>query len=115
MVYSGSKEYDASFIWGQLVGWHKQTVDKPNASLSADRRGTLTVPDLESLIFDETGKPQGTGRKKRETKASHKRGAYPDSSSEDEVLVKTSRGRRIESSGQDGKEQKKFKICYPNR
>jgi len=25
-------------------------VDKPNASLSADRRGTLSIPDLESFI-----------------------------------------------------------------
>jgi hypothetical protein len=32
------------------VGWFKQTVEKPNASLSADRRGTLSMPDLESFI-----------------------------------------------------------------
>lgn len=49
-VYKNSKEYDRSYIWGQLVGWFKQTVDKPNASLSADRRGTLSIPDLESFI-----------------------------------------------------------------
>ena len=50
-VYKGFKEYDASFIWGQLVGWYKQTVDKPNASLSAERRGVLSVPDLESFAL----------------------------------------------------------------
>lgn len=49
-VYKGKKEYDPGYIWGQLVGWFKQTVDKPNASLSADRRGTLSMPDLESFI-----------------------------------------------------------------
>ena len=48
-VYKGYKEYDASFIWGQLVGWFKQTVDKPNASLSAERRGVLCVPDLDTF------------------------------------------------------------------
>jgi hypothetical protein len=36
-----------------LAGWFKQTVDKPNASLSADRRGTLSYPDLESFIISK--------------------------------------------------------------
>ena len=49
MAYQGCKEYDSQYIWGQLVGWFKQTVDKPNASLSAERRGVLSVPDLESF------------------------------------------------------------------
>ena len=49
-VYKGNKEYGSTYVWGQLVGWFKQTVDKPNASLSADRRGTLSMPDLESFI-----------------------------------------------------------------
>ena len=71
-VYKGQKEYDASFIWGQLVGWFKQTVDKPNASLSADRRGTLSVPDLESLVFEASEKL--ILKKKRERKISIKRG-----------------------------------------
>ena len=48
--YKGRKEYDSQYIWGQLVGWFKQTVDKPNASLSADRRGTLSIPDVQSFI-----------------------------------------------------------------
>jgi hypothetical protein len=29
-------------------------VDKPNASLSADRRGTLSIPDVESFIVDHS-------------------------------------------------------------
>ena len=49
-VYRGCKEYDPGYVWGQLIGWFKQTVDKPNASLSADRRGTLSMPDLESFL-----------------------------------------------------------------
>ena len=32
--------------------WYKQTVDKPNASLSADRRGTLSIPDVQSFIVN---------------------------------------------------------------
>ena len=52
MAYEGCKEYDSQYIWGQLVGWFKQTVDKPNASLSADRRGTLSIPDVHSFIVE---------------------------------------------------------------
>ena len=51
-VYKGAKEYEAHYIWGQLVGWYKQTVDKPNASLSADRRGTLSLPDFDSFVVN---------------------------------------------------------------
>lgn len=43
-----SKKYSSHFIWGQLVVWFKQTVNDPAASLSADRRGTLSLPDIES-------------------------------------------------------------------
>lgn len=56
--YEGCKEYDSQYIWGQLVGWFKQTVDKPNASLSADRRGTLSIPDVQSFIAGEGTKYQ---------------------------------------------------------
>lgn len=52
-LYKGTKEYDPAFIWGQLVGWFKQTVDKPSASLSADRRGTITMPDIDCFILSE--------------------------------------------------------------
>mgnify|MGYP006889531377 CR=1 FL=1 len=31
------------------MGWFKQTVDKPNSSLSADRRGSLSMPDILSF------------------------------------------------------------------
>ncbi|KAK3277147.1 hypothetical protein CYMTET_14822, partial [Cymbomonas tetramitiformis] len=44
------KKYKPSFIWGQLVAWYKQTIYDPSASLSADRRGTLSLPDPESAF-----------------------------------------------------------------
>ncbi len=43
-----SKRYGSTFIWAQLSGWFKQTVYDPTASLSAERRGTISLPDLES-------------------------------------------------------------------
>ena len=43
-----AKKYGPGFVWGQLNGWYKQTVFDPTASLSAERRGTLSMPDIES-------------------------------------------------------------------
>ena len=43
-----AKKYGPGFIWGQLNGWYKQTVFDPTASLSAERRGTISMPDIES-------------------------------------------------------------------
>ena len=40
----GAKSYKGTMLWGQLVGWFKQTVVNPEASLSQDRRGTLSNP-----------------------------------------------------------------------
>jgi hypothetical protein len=58
-VCSGEKAYDKLYVWGQLSGWFKQTVDKPNASLSAERRGSLSYPDLDCFftnsLFDRNG------------------------------------------------------------
>ena len=42
-----SKKYSALHIHGTLCGWYKQTVEKPAASLSADKRGTLTLSCIE--------------------------------------------------------------------
>jgi phage terminase large subunit GpA-like protein len=49
-IHSGEKIYEKNYIWGQLIGWFKQTVDKPNASLSTDRRGTLSFPEISSFF-----------------------------------------------------------------
>ena len=53
VIAEGKKEYENNYIWGQLVGWYKQTVDKPNASLSAERKGVLCYPDIESFFWNE--------------------------------------------------------------
>ena len=44
VVENGRKSYKGTVLWGQLVGWFKQTVVNPEASLSQDRRGTLSNP-----------------------------------------------------------------------
>ena len=53
VIYEGKKEYENNYIWGQLIGWYKQTVDKPNASLSAERKGALCYPDIESYFWND--------------------------------------------------------------
>jgi len=47
-IASEAKVYRSGFTWGQLSGWFKQTVNDPSSSLSAERRGTLSLPDIES-------------------------------------------------------------------
>ncbi|PRW58999.1 putative histone-lysine N-methyltransferase ATXR3 isoform X1 [Chlorella sorokiniana] len=44
------KVYRPLYVWGQLSSWFKQTVNDPTASLSAERRGTVSLPDLESAF-----------------------------------------------------------------
>ena len=46
------KIYRPTYVWGQLSGWFKQTVNDPTASLSAERRGALSLPDIESCFGD---------------------------------------------------------------
>lgn len=57
VVNKDSKIYRQQYIWGQLVGWFKQTVNNPEASLSQDRRGTLSYPSFESSfkVVDQKG------------------------------------------------------------
>lgn len=40
--------YGPLYVWAQLSSWYKQTVYDPTASLSAERRGTLSLPDIEA-------------------------------------------------------------------
>ena len=42
------KKYQAHYPWGQMCSWFKQTIYDPTASLSAERRGTMSLPDVES-------------------------------------------------------------------
>lgn len=46
-VLEEEKKYQSGYIWGQMSGWFKQTVASPDASLSAERRGTLSLPDMQ--------------------------------------------------------------------
>lgn len=50
-IYKKDKKYGCNYLWGQMVYWTKQTIDKPDASLSAGRRGTLTYPEIISSFF----------------------------------------------------------------
>ncbi len=50
VVHEEQKKYQSGFVWGQMSGWFKQTVAAPDASLSAERRGTLSMPDLMSCF-----------------------------------------------------------------
>jgi len=49
-IYRGVKEYESSFIFAQLSGWFKQCANRTNASLVAEKRGTLSYPDIDSFI-----------------------------------------------------------------
>jgi len=44
------KQYRPTYVWGQLNNWFKQTVNDPTASLSADRRGCVSLPDIDSAF-----------------------------------------------------------------
>lgn len=55
-VYEDTKKLSSQYIWGQLVGWLKQTVEKPEASLSQNRRGTVTYPEFSGSFFKEAAK-----------------------------------------------------------
>ena len=68
VIHTVHKKIAASYLWGQLVFWNKQTIEKPEASLSAGRRGTLTYPEICSSFFvrtrSGTDKFPGGSRKK---------------------------------------------------
>lgn len=111
--YRGCKEYDSQYIWGQLVGWFKQTVDKPNASLSADRRGTLSIPDVQSFIADgnkyslESDRKAEGGSGSQSQGPKKKKGRKDRESAEEVMPVKTgTRSRPARDAQADvGKQQ----------
>lgn len=45
---SWRKTYSKEYVWGQLIGWYKQSVADPGASLVKAARGCLTLPDVSS-------------------------------------------------------------------
>ena len=63
------KKYQQHFAWGQLVSWFKQTIYDPSASLSADRRGTMSLPDPESAYGGS--KPGSYERSERKILLTH--------------------------------------------
>ena len=63
------KKYQQHFAWGQLVSWFKQTIYDPSASLSADRRGTMSLPDPESAYSGS--KPGSYGKTERNALLAH--------------------------------------------
>uniref|UniRef100_A0A7S1SLP8 SET domain-containing protein n=1 Tax=Tetraselmis chuii TaxID=63592 RepID=A0A7S1SLP8_9CHLO len=67
---SGCKKYRPGFLWGQMSAWYKQTVRDPSASLSADRRGTVSLPDPESCFGKEVSNGR-YGAKDRRAMISH--------------------------------------------
>ena len=133
-VYRGVKEYQQSYIWGQLIGWYKQTVDKPNASLSADRRGTLTLPDLDSFIItakNQENLTKGVTKRKRgaaghhgkdssegdydevmPTAPSRSRGGIKDRRAEQSGRTSESKSKQVQYSVPEGSE---VKMAYPNK
>ncbi|MEW5298263.1 MAG: hypothetical protein WDW36_001408 [Sanguina aurantia] len=64
-----SKRYSHWFVWGQLSGWFKQSVNDPAQSLSAERKGTLSLPDIESCY--RGGHPSAYGGKLRSSLLQH--------------------------------------------
>jgi hypothetical protein len=64
------KKYQQHFCWGQLVSWFKQTIYDPSASLSADRRGTMSLPDPESA-YGSGSKPGAYGKNERKILLTH--------------------------------------------
>jgi len=96
-VYKGTKEYQAHHIWGQLVGWYKQTVDKPNSSLSADRRGSLSMPDISSFLISAKNQENLTSGRQTARKGnirSRRGGRRQDSDDFEEEVMPTQKSRR---------------------
>jgi hypothetical protein len=62
------KTYNKEYVWGQLIGWYKQSVADPGASLGKAARGCLTLPDVASCYAKSIQHDfrQGYGSKHRE-------------------------------------------------
>jgi len=65
VIESNIKTYGSSYVWAQLTIWWKQTVndhlhfwsnnlqvDKPEATLTQERRGTLCYPSIIPSFVD---------------------------------------------------------------
>ncbi|CAM6122763.1 unnamed protein product [Calypogeia fissa] len=67
------KTYSKEYVWGQLMGWYKQSVADPGASLAKAARGCLTLPDVSSCYAKSMQHDfrQGYGQKHRQKMISH--------------------------------------------
>ncbi len=54
VLFESVHNFKGNSLWGQLGGWFKQTVVNPEASLSQDRRGTLSYPSFEGFSQIQT-------------------------------------------------------------
>jgi len=52
VLRSDMKTYPSSYIWAQMSIWWKQTLEKPEQSLTTEKRGTLTYPTLTPSFVD---------------------------------------------------------------
>ena len=50
-----AKKYGPQYLWGQMSFWDRQTIKSPDASLTAARYGTVSLPDVE-CCYRSTGK-----------------------------------------------------------
>eukprot|EP00483_Globobulimina_turgida_P003373 UN03379 len=53
---SCQKPYGPLYIWGQMSFWWKQTVEKPDTSLSHYRRGCIYLPFLDCCFSKKMNK-----------------------------------------------------------
>ena len=44
--YPPPKKYAQQYVWGQLNFWERHTIESPDSSLSAERRGTICLPNI---------------------------------------------------------------------
>ena len=42
-----AKKYNSQYIWGQCNFWERHTIESPDSSLSAERRGTICLPNIK--------------------------------------------------------------------
>ena len=54
-----SRMYGEHFVWSQLISWTKTSAD-PYSSLSSERSGALSLPDIERLYDKHYSAQVGT-------------------------------------------------------
>ena len=61
------KKYSAQYAWGQLHFWERHTIESPDCSLSHQRRGTVSLPNLRCCYAKLTLLPADKlkGKKRR--------------------------------------------------